>query len=151
MNKTDSYDFDIAAPNAGAMIESLRAFGYDLPTSISDLIDNSITAGAKNVWLKFFWNGENSTISIKDDGCGMNEKDLINAMRPGSRSPLEEREPGSWQIWPRPENRLFFPMQETHSSNKISKIEDSHSLLGYRSSCKNGRMATIENYRKKCR
>src|SRR5450759_4621391 len=93
MKKTDSYDFDIAAPDAGAMIESLRAFGYDLPTSISDLIDNSITAGAKNVWLKFFWNGENSSISIKDDGCGMSEKDLINAMRPGSRSPLEEREP----------------------------------------------------------
>nr|WAI02775.1 MAG: ATP-binding protein [Candidatus Methanoperedens sp.] len=93
MDKIDSCDYDIAAPDAGAMIESLRAFGYDLPTSISDLIDNSITAGAKNVWLKFFWNGENSSISIKDDGCGMSEKDLINAMRPGSRSPLEEREP----------------------------------------------------------
>lgn len=93
MEKIDSCEFDIAAPDAGAMIESLRAFGYDLPTSISDLIDNSITAGAKNVWLKFFWNGENSTISIKDDGCGMSEKDLINAMRPGSRSPLEERAP----------------------------------------------------------
>jgi len=92
MEKTDSYDFDIAAPDAGAMIESLRAFGYDLPTSISDLIDNSIFAGAKNVWLKFYWNGENSTISIKDDGYGMNESELINAMRPGSRSPLDERD-----------------------------------------------------------
>jgi hypothetical protein len=89
---TDTYDFDIAAPDAGAMVESLRAFGYDLPTSISDLIDNSISAVAKNVWLKFYWNGENSTISIKDDGCGMSEEDLINAMRPGSRSPLEERD-----------------------------------------------------------
>lgn len=94
MEKTDSYDFDIAAPDAGAMIESLRAFGYDLPTSISDIIDNSISAGAKNVWLKFFWNGEKSTIYIKDDGCGMIESELINAMRPGSRSPLDERDPG---------------------------------------------------------
>ncbi|MCZ7385823.1 MAG: ATP-binding protein [Candidatus Methanoperedens sp.] len=93
MTKTDSYDFDIAAPDAGAMIESLRAFGYDLPTSISDLIDNSIYAGAKNVWLKFYWNGENSTFSLKDDGCGMNEDELINAMRLGSRNPLEERDP----------------------------------------------------------
>jgi hypothetical protein len=93
MKKTDSYDFDIAAPNAGAMIESLRAFGYDLPTAISDLIDNSIFAGAKNIWLKFYWNGEKSIISIKDDGHGMTETELVNSMRPGSKNPLEIREP----------------------------------------------------------
>lgn len=93
MEKIDSCDFDIAAPDAGAMIESLRAFGYDLPTAISDLIDNSIFAGAKNIWLKFYWNGEKSIISIKDDGHGMTETELVNAMRPGSRNPLEIREP----------------------------------------------------------
>jgi hypothetical protein len=31
------------------MIESLRAFGYNIQTAIADLIDNSISAGAKNV------------------------------------------------------------------------------------------------------
>lgn len=93
IKNTDACDFDIAAPDAGAMIESLRAFGYDLPTSIADLIDNSISAGAKNIWLKFYWNGENSILSLKDDGCGMSESELVRAMRPGSRSPLEERDP----------------------------------------------------------
>ncbi|KKG13677.1 ATP-binding protein [Methanosarcina mazei] len=88
-----SDDFDIAEPDAGALIESLRAFGYDLQTAIADLIDNSISAGAANVWLNFYWNGDNSIISIKDDGCGMTEEELINAMRPGSRNPLEERNP----------------------------------------------------------
>lgn len=88
-----SNDFDIVEPDAGALIESLRAFGYDLQTAIADLIDNSISAGAANVWLNFFWNGENSIISIKDDGCGMTEEELINAMRPGSKNPLEERNP----------------------------------------------------------
>ncbi len=75
------------------MIESLRAFGYSLETAIADLIDNSITAGAKNVWLSFNWNGESSTISIKDDGCGMNEEKLVNSMRAGSKNPLEDRDP----------------------------------------------------------
>ena len=50
-------EYDIVAPDASAMIESLRAFGYDLPTAIADLVDNSISAGARNVWLAFFWDG----------------------------------------------------------------------------------------------
>ena len=38
--------YDLAEPFAPAMIESLRAFGYNLPTAIADLLDNCITAGA---------------------------------------------------------------------------------------------------------
>lgn len=87
-------DFDIAAPHAGALIESLRAFGYDLRTAVGDLIDNSISAGAQNVWIYFHWNGADSYISITDDGCGMSDSELFEAMRPGSKSPLEDREPG---------------------------------------------------------
>ena len=51
-------DFDIAAPQAASLVESLRAFGYELPTALADLVDNSITAGAKNVWVDFHWDGE---------------------------------------------------------------------------------------------
>ena len=36
-------EYDVVAPDASAMIESLRAFGYDLPTAIADLIDNTRT------------------------------------------------------------------------------------------------------------
>ena len=39
--------YDIAEPRASAMVESLRAFGYNMQTAIADLIDNSISAGAK--------------------------------------------------------------------------------------------------------
>lgn len=84
---------DIAAPDAAAMFESLRAFGYELPTALADLIDNSVFAGARNVWIDFVWDGENSTICITDDGRGMPEKELVNAMRPGSRNPRERRDP----------------------------------------------------------
>lgn len=95
LNTTNASEsiYDIAQPHASAMIESLRAFGYNLQTAIADLIDNSITAKASNVWLNFCWYGANSYISIRDDGHGMTEAQLIYAMRPGSQSPLEEREP----------------------------------------------------------
>lgn len=83
--------FEIAAPRADAMIESLRAFGYDLETAIADLIDNSISAGAKNVWIEFTWDGPSSILTVTDDGRGMSDEELFLAMRPGNRSPLEER------------------------------------------------------------
>ncbi|WNG24481.1 ATP-binding protein [Cystobacter fuscus] len=75
------------------MLEALRAVGYSVQTALADLIDNSITAGARNVWLTFHWNGADSYITLRDDGRGMSEAELTDAMRPGSRSPLEEREP----------------------------------------------------------
>ena len=87
----DSKNYDIVEPSAAAMIESLRAYGYSLNTAIADLIDNSISAQAKNIWVHMHWAGSKSWISILDDGTGMNEETLVNAMRPGSKNPLEER------------------------------------------------------------
>lgn len=91
--ETRQEKFDLAEPRPSAMIESLRAFGYNIQTAIADLIDNSISAGAKNIWLTFFWDGSDSYVSIRDDGHGMTEKELFNAMRPGSQNPLQDREP----------------------------------------------------------
>lgn len=93
MDSDNSRSFDIVNPDPGALIESLRAFGYSLESSISDIIDNSIVAGARNIHIQFTWRGEDSTIVITDDGCGMNENELITAMKPGSRNPLEDRDP----------------------------------------------------------
>ncbi|MCB9789038.1 MAG: ATP-binding protein [Deltaproteobacteria bacterium] len=86
-------DFDELAPRAAAMIESMRAYGYTLATAIADLVDNSVTAGAANVWLDAWWAGRNSWITLTDDGHGMFEHELRDAMRLGSRSPLEARMP----------------------------------------------------------
>ncbi|MBS0606341.1 MAG: ATP-binding protein [Verrucomicrobia bacterium] len=78
-------------PEPSALIESLRSFGYSLRTAIADLIDNSITAKASNIWVQFDWDGNNSQITITDDGIGMTEEKLISAMRLGSQNPLEPR------------------------------------------------------------
>lgn len=80
-----------AEPEASSMIETFRAIGYSVETAIADIIDNSITAGAKNIWIDYDWKGSNTTLSILDDGTGMNNEQLIQAMRPGSKNPLEER------------------------------------------------------------
>ena len=80
-----------AIPCAASMIETFRAIGYNIETAVADIIDNSISANAKNVWVTRHWHGDKSFITIKDDGCGMNSQEIIDAMRPGSHSPLEER------------------------------------------------------------
>ena len=91
MSKATRSSFEIAAPPASSMIESLRGVGYSLETAIADLIDNSISAHARNVWITFWWEGRRSHIAVLDDGDGMTEGELSEAMRPGSMSPLESR------------------------------------------------------------
>lgn len=85
------YQTTSAVPEASSMIETFRAIGYNIETAISDIIDNSISANAKNIWINFEWKGSKTWLSIKDDGAGMNDSELIQAMRPGSKNPLQER------------------------------------------------------------
>lgn len=80
-------------PEAASMIESFRSVGYNLETAIADIIDNSISADAKSIYLDSVWRGSDSYISIFDDGKGMDRDQLIEAMRPGSKNPLLERSP----------------------------------------------------------
>ena len=92
VNKMENnIDYDIVNPGASALGESLRAYGYSLNTAIADLVDNSISAKSRNIWVWLEWAGQDSRIFRVDDGRGMTEPELINAMRAGSRNPLEER------------------------------------------------------------
>lgn len=93
MSKIDysKYQTTSAVPEASSMIETFRAIGYNIETAMADIIDNSISANAKNIWINFEWKGSKTWLSIKDDGIGMNDAELIQAMRPGSKNPLQER------------------------------------------------------------
>lgn len=82
---------EIAKPNPKSTINSYRSFGYNLSTAISDIIDNSISANANEIRLEYKWNGQDSYISICDNGSGMNRNELVQAMTPGSKDPEEER------------------------------------------------------------
>jgi hypothetical protein len=73
------------APSASRLTESLRDIGYDLESAIADLVDNSVTADARNVsvWMRF--DGRESWICIADDGHGMTRSELVEGLRFGSR------------------------------------------------------------------
>lgn len=79
-------------PEASAMINTFRAFGYNLRTAIADIIDNSISAKAENIWIEYSWDGADSCVTITDDGLGMNLEDLKLAMTPGSKDPKDDRD-----------------------------------------------------------
>lgn len=77
-------------PFAPSLIESMRSLGYSFPSAIADLLDNSISARAKKITIVAEPN-LNPSLGIFDDGCGMNQNELYEAMRYGSSNPLEER------------------------------------------------------------
>lgn len=80
-----------AIPAASSMIESFRAVGYSIESAVADIIDNSVSASAKNIWISLDWKGSETWLSVKDDGTGMDNTELIQAMRPGCKNPLEVR------------------------------------------------------------
>lgn len=84
-------DYELATPNAASLMQSLRAFGYDISTAIADLIDNSITAQATSISVNFELNNGDPWIAIADNGYGMTEAELFEAMKTGSKNPLDER------------------------------------------------------------
>ena len=79
-------------PNPSPLIESLRDLGYSMGTALADLVDNSITAGAKSVQIFSNPSLDDPMIGILDDGAGMSESVLFEAMRLGTHSPLEVRD-----------------------------------------------------------
>jgi signal transduction histidine kinase len=66
-----------ATPHAAALIEGLRDIGYSLETAVSDIIDNSITAGARRIQIITETFSDEPYIAIIDDGEGMTEEDLV--------------------------------------------------------------------------
>lgn len=81
------------SPSAAALSEALRGVGYSVETALADLIDNSISAGARNVWISLSAASGQPRMLMLDDGSGMSKQVLLQAMRPGSRSPLAARGP----------------------------------------------------------
>lgn len=79
------------SPSPSSLIESLRHIGYSTETAVADIIDNSITAKAKKIWVRFSWNFGDPWVAIIDDGCGMSKQELIQNMKFGSINPLEKR------------------------------------------------------------
>ena len=77
-------------PFAPVLMESTRAIGYSMESAVADVIDNSIAAKANNIWI--FYNCiPKPYIAICDDGVGMDNEQITEAMRYGTASPSDER------------------------------------------------------------
>lgn len=80
---------EVEVPPSTDLRASLGAVGYELRTALADIVDNSITAGARNVQIRFD-GGESPYIAVTDDGRGMGREALRVAMQlagtgPGAR------------------------------------------------------------------
>ena len=82
------------SPSPKSHIKTLMRIGYTLNSAVADVIDNSITAGAKNIEVYAPPGMDDPIISILDDGCGMDLDELTENMRIGCKDPEEERQQG---------------------------------------------------------
>ena len=85
-------------PSAKRLIKSLRDIGYDFPMAVADLIDNSIEAGASRVDIIIGFYGNDSYLRISDNGGGMDEEELKEAMRYGSERDYSEEDLGKFGL-----------------------------------------------------
>ncbi len=80
-------------PSASSLSASMRDLGYSLETAIADIVDNCISAEANKVDIICDLSREKPTLGIIDNGNGMDESSIINALRHGSKNPSETRSP----------------------------------------------------------
>lgn len=101
--KTKRVEAEEVAPHAGRMATSLQGMGYDFQRALADIVDNSITAGAQNIWIDIRSDldpseGIGPYVLISDDGKGMSRKKLVKSMQYGSESSDEERALGRFGL-----------------------------------------------------
>lgn len=89
--------YDIA-PSASRLTGSLRDIGYEFPTAVADIVDNSIAAGATRVEIMVEYDGVDSCVAIADDGRGMSPGQLQEALRFGTRRSYARGELGRYGL-----------------------------------------------------
>jgi hypothetical protein len=84
-------------PQGGATVKAWSRIGYELQDAIADLIDNSIDAEAGRVEITLFRNDhEVTSLTIADDGQGMNGDQLDLGMQFGGRSDHDPADLGAY-------------------------------------------------------
>ena len=85
-------------PSASRLTNSLRDIGYDFPSAVADLVDNSISANATNIEIVIQFSGTASTVFIVDDGDGMTDRQLDEALRFGTRRTYASQDLGRYGL-----------------------------------------------------
>ena len=74
----------INEPVANVLMNSMRSMGYTFEAAIADIVDNSISAKAERIDIKFPVDPGHIYVAICDDGSGMDSDELFDAMKYGS-------------------------------------------------------------------
>ena len=77
-------------PNLTNFLSSFREIGYLCEVAIADILDNSVSAKATEISIMALEN-PNKKICICDNGFGMTEIELEEAMRLSSKNPKDKR------------------------------------------------------------
>ena len=83
--------------NSSQILEPLISLDFKIEAAIAHLIDNSISANAKNIFINFHATSENASeywISILDNGEGMSSEQLNDAMILGKSKNRHESDHG---------------------------------------------------------
>lgn len=91
-------DREEVIPSARRLLTSLRDLGYDFVHAVADIIDNSIAADARRVEVTIHFDGSHSWVRIADDGKGMSDAEITEAMRLGSNRDYRNDELGKFGL-----------------------------------------------------
>ena len=98
-SKEPTVDYVVLPPDPERTMEGLRDTGYTFYTAIADIIDNSISAHATKIDLQVTADPlSNITVYIADNGIGMDQEALENAMKYGSRRREEKGSLGKFGL-----------------------------------------------------
>lgn len=98
---TSATNFDLPIeldnpPRPSSMVDGMRNIGYTPQTALADLVDNSITAESKSIFIRILPSTSEAAggyVVVEDNGKGMSPGRLVEAMRWGGDGPTKDRDP----------------------------------------------------------
>ncbi|KWS06090.1 hypothetical protein AZ78_3644 [Lysobacter capsici AZ78] len=88
---------DDAAPDPLGLFKILARAGHSLPSAIADLVDNSLSHGAREIYITFpNPNASGRWMCIRDDGTGMTPSGLRDAMKIGHQRDYDDGDLGKF-------------------------------------------------------
>jgi hypothetical protein len=112
-------------PNARRTMEALRELAYDSYSSVLDILDNCIDAHAAKIDIEVGEQKGDIVITIDDDGIGMDEETLSEALRLGSDTEREATDLGKFGM-----GLVTASIGLSQSVEVITKEADGHLLAG---------------------
>lgn len=81
----------IVNPNIANFVTSIRDVGYTFEIAVADVIDNSLSANATHIEIYTVPIHDGLILSLYDNGYGMDDNELKEAMRLATRNSKDER------------------------------------------------------------